>query len=85
MTNSIQAQRRCRGIQENEAGEIFQQAPWWSRPEIIGECQRSFVQSHDGTPHQGMGQTTISWPHVLTKLNSRGLTKRIYQQQCEEG
>ena len=55
------------------------------RPEISGERQRRFVQSHDGIPHQGMVKTTISWPHVMPNLNSRGLTNRTYQQQCEEG
>ena len=72
-------------IQKNEAGEIFQQTPWWRITESIGERQRRFVQSHGGIPHQVMGWTTISWPHVMSNLNSRGPTNRLYQQQCEVG
>ena len=69
LPNSIQDQRRCIDIKEIEAGEIFQQAPLWGRPEIIGERKRRFVQSHDGIPQEGMGQITISWTHVLPNLN----------------
>ena len=36
-----------------------------------GEHERLFVQSHDGSPHQGMGQTAISWTRVLPNLNKK--------------
>ena len=31
----------------------------------IGKCLRCIMQSHDRTPHQGMGQTPISWTRVF--------------------
>ena len=31
----------------------------------IGKCLRCIRQSHDRTPHQGMGKTPISWTRVF--------------------
>ena len=50
-----------------------------------GEHQRRFLQSHDGIPHQGMGLTTISWPHVLPNLNSRGMKNESINNIARKG
>ena len=85
MPHSNQARIGFIGIQQDKTGGKSQQAPWWRRPEIIGERKIRFVQSHGGIPHQGMEQITIYWPHIMPNLNSRGPKNRIYKQQCEEG
>ena len=63
----------------------IQQATWWRRPKIIGKRQTRFVQSYDGSPHRGMGWTTISCTHVLPNLNTRRPTDWNYKQQYKKG